>query len=658
LTLEAQPEHKGRWWEDVDRLFAGLPAPLFRQVKLLEYDLALRYSTTGQFHDVFDGPEFPPVLSVAPWILDDLEAPAGPTRDGTERVLFLASALLAMRAQTVQALRDPAGFTTEDRIALVQWLSERATAEIGRVVPHDSQYWEAHAEIATEDAVRLAVWGEPERVADLEDDPESSLASALAAPLKLVALAALAVVDRLEGGQRIGDLLENVANAYQVIADLASMARDLEVGHLSYPIRFIARAAGLSLRPAPMPEIIMGAMVATGSVTPIVGSALDRLRSARKSAAALRLPTLAAFLAEAETHFEERPAGVTVGLPGGGPARPPPASGQLASTLSQALSMAEGFLVGDPTFRESWETHREGMLGQPVVASRFPTGLVLDVLCRRGLDVSAAIDDFLQFTVANGFRYYDHPGSGIDSDTIGVFLRLRSHATPDAGRDRSAAAVLECLARNVHDAGRIPVWISGCAGMEGAEEPRSAVIALGEDCGTVAAHLLLGLVATGDDHQETVAIGAPALLDRIGRVGLAANVNYPPLYALGVFFRLMDVLDGASSAQLPMGGLGDARAALTRELERAVAPRPRSAQDATLLILACHDAHREDLIDPGWLAGILRRQRFDGSWIGEPFAAAPNRGRSVSWYSSTLLTTALCYDALAREANRFTAATH
>jgi hypothetical protein len=42
----------------------------------------------------------------------------------------------------------------------------------------------------------------------------------------------------------------------------------------------------------------------------------------------------------------------------------------------------------------------------------------------------------------------------------------------------------------------------------------------------------------------------------------------------------------------------------------------------------------------------LRSQRFDGSWLGEPFAAAPNRGGAVSWYSSTTLTTALCLDAL------------
>ena len=281
------------------------------------------------------------------------------------------------------------------------------------------------------------------------------------------------------------------------------------------------------------------------------------------------------------------------------------------------------------------------MLGQPEVASRFPVGLILEILCRHGLDVRKPIDEFMEFTVANGFRYYDHPRSGVDSDTIGVFLRLRPNATASAENDRAATAVLECLERNVQKTGAIPVWLTGCADAEGS----AAVIALGEGCGTVAAHLLLGLAPAPGDHEGTVTIGAQSLLDRIGSVGVAANVNYPPRYALGVFFRLLHVLDAAVPAALR--GVGDARGALAAELERAVWSSPMTAQDAALLILACHDANREDLIDPAWVVQVLKRQRFDGSWIGEPFAAAPNRGQSVSWYSSTLLTTALCYDALA-----------
>ena len=647
MELEAHSGITSRWWDDVDRLFAALPPALFRQVKLIEYDLALRYSRTGQFHDIFSSPDHPPVLSIAPWLLSDLEIPSSVTRDEAEKRLFVASVLMVTRVQAVEGLRDPGGFTTADRIALVQWLSERAAAEIARVVPRDSSNWDAYEAIAGEDANRLAASADPDFVAATGDDPEAHLASPFSAPLRLVALAALAGVERPEVGPRVAEMLDHMAQAYQVMAGLASLQRDLELGRLSYPIAFIARAARIPVRPAPRPDVILGAMVVTGSLRSIVETALARLRSARELASELRLPTFAAFLSDAATQFEARLASWTVGSPQSDLVRPAPAVRQSTPTVSQALGMAQGFLLEDPAFRESWETHREGMLGRPEVASRFPAGLILEILCRRGLDVRKPIDEFMDFTVADGFRYYDHPRSGVDSDTIGVFLRLRPHATASAQNDRAATAVLECLERNVRETGAIPVWLTGCAGSEGSE---SEVIALGEACGTVAAHLLLGLATAPGEHDATVIIGAQSLLERIGSIGVAANVNYPPLYALGVFFRLVHLLGADGPAALI--GVEVARTALAAELERAVSTSPITAQDAALLTLACHEANREELIDPAWVVQVLKRQRFDGSWIGEPFAAAPNRGQSVSWYSSTLLTTALCYDALARRTKR------
>lgn len=644
MKLEADYRLMARWWDDVDRLFAALPPALSRQLKLLEYDLALRYSRTGQFHDIFLAPDHPPALSVATWLLHDLELLSGATRDEAERRLFVASVLLAARVQAVGGLRDPDGFTTDDRIALVQWLSDRAAAEIARVVPRDSAYWKGWYDgIATEDANRLAALSE--RDSEAGEDPESLLASPFSAPLRLVAMAALAAGHRLDLGKGVPEMLDHMADAYQVMADLSSVQRDLELGRVSYPIAFIAAAARIPLRPAPRPELILGAMVATGSLPLIVESALEPLRSARTIAIGLRLPTFATFLSESAAYFDGVRTAWTVGAPRDGSMRPAPLVGHSAPSLSQALGMAEAFLLADRTFRECWETHREGMLGGPEVSSRFPMGLILEILCRRGLDVRVAISEFLDFTIANGFRYYDHPRSGVDTDTIGVFLRLLPHATASGAYEHAATAVLECLERNVQERGAVPVWLTGCTGAQDAE---STVIALGEDCGTVAAHLLLGLLAAGAERGATVTIGAESLLARIGSVGLAANVNYPPAFAMGVYFRLLGLL-GTRGGPAAVRGIEAAHSTLTDALQRAVSMRPATAQDAALLMLACREANHEDLIDPAWTLHVLKRQRFDGSWIGEPFAAAPNRGRSVSWYSSTLLTTALCYDALARQ---------
>jgi hypothetical protein len=643
VQLEADPTRSVKWWGEVDRLIASLPPALFRQVKLLEYELALRYSQTGQFHDIFLGPDYPPALSVATWLLHDLEIRSSTTRDEAERRLFVASVLLVARVQIVDGLRDSRGFTTDDRVALVQWLSERAAAEIARVVPDDSSYWDAYDLIASEEGNRLAASSEPDGH-HTAHDPEALLASPFSAPMRMVALGALVACDRLDLRVAVAEMLEQTADAYQVIADLASMPRDLELGRASYPIAFIARMALIPIQPATTPEVILGAMVATGSLNPIVESAIDRLRSARKVAIELRLPTFAAFLTDAETLFRGRLESWTVGGTGDASARSAPPVVPSMAALPQAIGMTEAFLLADPTFRESWETHREGMLGEPEVSSRFPVGLILEILCRRGLDVRGAIDELLDFTVANEFRYYDHPRSGVDTDTIGVFLRLRPHATASGAYERTVAAVLECLDRNVHERRAVPVWLSGCAG---AQDSESSVIALGEDCGTVAAHLLLGLLAAGD-AREAMLIGTQGLLDRIGSVGLAANVNYPPLFAMGVYFRLLRLLE-AHEGVPAVRGIESARSALTDALQRAVSIKPASAQDAALLMLACHEANREDLIHADWTVQVLKRQRFDGSWVGEAFAAAPNRGRSVSWYSSTLLTTALCFDALARQ---------
>jgi hypothetical protein len=478
------------------------------------------------------------------------------------------------------------------------------------------------------------------------DEPDVWLASPFSGPMRQVGLATLAAGDRVDLAERVGEMLAHIADGYEVIAELASLQRDLERGRTSYPIAVIARAARLPLRPPQPTEVMLGALIATRSLTGIVESAIDRFRVARLIASDLDLWTFTAFLQNAEALVLERLERWTTGPPGPRAGRATPAIVQSAPTLEQALQMAKGFLVADPQLRESWEVHREGMLGSPEVSSRFPAGLILEILHRHRLNVGPAIDEFLAFAVANGFRYYDHPRSGVDTDTIGVVLRLRPHATANADWDRAVTNVLGCLDRNVREAGRIPVWISGCGGPE-ASVP--AVIALGEGCGTVAAHLLLGVLGGAGECPAAVSIGAGELVGRMGAEGSAANVNYPPIYAIGAFLRLLWRL-GETTGDVPARDVEKARSVVISELERSVSSGARTAQHAALLMSACLDGRRSDLVDSRWVQEILRRQRFDGSWSAEPFAAAPNRGGSVTWYSSTLLTTALCFDALSRHA--------
>lgn len=298
------------------------------------------------------------------------------------------------------------------------------------------------------------------------------------------------------------------------------------------------------------------------------------------------------------------------------------------------MQMAQSFLLADLTFRESWESHREGMLGADLVTSRFPAALVLEILCRNGHELPGAVDEIIEHADANGFRYYDHPHADPDSDTVGAVLRLLPFSSTPTRRSAALIRVLDCVDHLAQPGGQIPVWLTACAD---ANPERPPTLTLGEGCGTVVAHLLLGLTSLEDERAAAAQHGTVALFDRIANVGLGANVNYPPRYALLTYFRLLH----ASGVEHPV------RDTLHAELERRSALPAGSPQDAALAVLGAHAAHRPELVDERWIATILDGQRFDGSWNGEPFAVAPNRGRRATTYSSTTLSTALCYDALA-----------
>ena len=265
------------------------------------------------------------------------------------------------------------------------------------------------------------------------------------------------------------------------------------------------------------------------------------------------------------------------------------------------------------------------MFGADEVSSRFPVGLVLAWLGEDGLDLPGPVDDFLSFTVANRFRYYDHPWSGVDSDTIGVALQLLARA-PDPERHRPAVeAVLACLARQVARAGTIAVWVTDC------DPPSDAppdIVALGEDCATVAGHLLLGLLGSpGSRQRRTITVGARALLHRVRTVGLAANANYPPAYALATLFRTVDTLQKASLGPEIDALLPESRQALEGDLDRALRLTPATPQEAALLTIACRDAGRLDRVDAGWEARIIPRPTIRRGLAGRALRAGARSRR-------------------------------
>ena len=303
LWRDAQRREQHRGWEGVDRALVALPPRLFRQAKLLEYDLALRWSTTGQFRDIFLGTDAFPLTSIGRWLLDDLGIvpPAG--RPETESHLLVASVFLAARAHLVDAILDPSSFVGREQVALIGVLAERTMTELAAVVSAGSPFWELRGSIAEDDVDDLLGDAERRRAHATSDDPTALLRPAWAGPARVLAHATMAsdraaLSDRPGIDREVVAMLDALAEAVQVRDDLARMQRDVAEERPSFPIAVAARAAGLSLQPWPSPAVVLGAMVATGSLATILEAADGRLQASRKIAIDAGLPTFATYLGD------------------------------------------------------------------------------------------------------------------------------------------------------------------------------------------------------------------------------------------------------------------------------------------------------------------------------------------------------------------------
>ncbi|HEY7023446.1 MAG TPA: hypothetical protein VH371_00645 [Candidatus Limnocylindrales bacterium] len=461
------------------------------------------------------------------------------------------------------------------------------------------------------------------------------LAPDLAVPATIVALAAarIAGVNDHMTLAKLSAAMSGVASSFQIRADIASIQRDALSARMTYPIAVICRAADLPAQPVPAPHTVIGAMLVTGSLEKLLAEATSYLTTARESASDLSLLTLCAYIDDLASPAARRGTTILVS--------PEPAP------LAKAIDMAEAFLDADPSYCESWETHREGMFGAELVVSRYPAALIIEIQRRAGRAMDDEVDDILDYLDATAFRYYDHVDSDIDTDTLGIYLRLAGRHAGEGRRTPNLVRALDCLTETVASIGQVPVWLVSC----GQDVPARS-ITLGEGCGTVAAHLLLGLAELTDESaRATLTTGARSLLARIRDVGLGANVDYPPMFAAAVFFRLLDRLAECADGE-PLRLIDETRSRLMGDLESFAGSPARSAQEAALMVGACRAAGRIDLVAATHLATILKHQRFDGGWPAETFAMAPNRGQHASPYSSSTLTSALCYAALVTATER------
>lgn len=640
------------YWSAVERYFDELPPHLFRQGRLLQVNLAAAYSDTGQFKDILRREVDYPWLALPAWLLQDWELPSGKRRALLEEHTTLAAFFSCAAIFVQQAILDEGSFFDASYTFLRQSLQQEADHHFACLFTSDSPLWGYHRAFWREYA-EASLW-EIERRQNRMPPPdvgELSQAAQRFAPAKIIAAAVAVKADRQADLPRLFSLLDDFCVAWQILQEVLDIRRDAMRGLITYPIARTMEAAGIAPGTLVSPERVLGAAVLTGAVGRVCEECSERLDACRQAADGLGLPALAGYFPVVQQVVQDVAGLLSIGpslaerLGASVPVRP---SKVLFSPhvdhLAKACQMAAGYLLSDLTFRESWEVHRRGMFGADEVVSKIPAGLVIEVLCKHGHDMAEPVDTFFRTCQEARFRYYEHPSSTPDTDSLGVLLRLYRYSHHREAHARILAMPLRWLTKNIPASGQIPVWLT-------TQEPEgkegSLILHFGEGCGVVEAHVLLGLIDYDwESYVDLIQRSALGLLGRFAQRGYGITVNYPPLYTLVVMQRLIAALLAHPMSPSLERRAEQASEHLLVQLERETERSHVTPQDAAFLTLVCSYPAAESLFNPRWITVLLKHQRSDGSWQGEPFFFVPNRGEVLTWYTSDTMTTAFCYHAL------------
>ncbi len=634
---------RARLWPEVEAIFGRLPPAVYPAGVRLRHDLAQRFSPTGQFADWLSGPADPPWLDLAAWALADWGGPVGPTRAAVEYHATLAVAATLSAAGALASAAEPETGLAAEALPLAQALTAAAADHLAQLFPPDSAFWPRYHALTA--AWQRALTTPPDWAAA---PPYGDLHTHLAergAGAALPLLSVSALTGRDADWPALAAMTADAGLAFEIGYALQAVPRDVRRGTLSYPLLRVRHAAGLAAATPVTPERLLGAALLTGALTSVAEEARARLARAQAAARALGLPTFAARLAVADEQL------ATLKSVWSGAASADASGVRFAPAdggLRQALDMAEQHLLADLTFAESWEVQRRGLFGQPALTGRvFAPGLILEVLAGHGLPVTDAVEALLDQLAADGYRYYPHRAVPPDADDLGLALRLGADSRVSARQRARLEEALRWLPLNQAPDGRLPCWFThGVADLDTAT-PTSL---WGDQCATVEANLLLGLHAHATPAARALVEAAGlGWLARWKTSGLGANAHYVAAYALWAARRLAVALAADPFPESWRAAAGAVLAAVAARL-RAEAAHADTPQTAALLTLTClgapHQPALAALFDPQWISLILKRQRYDGAWPGEPLYVVPTRGETAGWYASTLVTTALCYDAL------------
>ncbi len=297
--------------------------------------------------------------------------------------MFCATLFLACRTHLADSLDSTGSFYSTDHVGLVQYFSERATEEFARVLPAGSGFWANWAYTQTDEIEHRLEIREQQGTSDWPGDPDGYLHSRWLATARLTALAAATIAGRDDVSGPLAEVLEDLTAALQIRDELSTLVSDLELGRPTYPIAFVAKAAGIPLVPWPETNEVLGAMIATGSIEAMREAAVGRIGHASARAVEANLPTFVEYLEDATRSLENRLSGPTGGLRLPGPLNAArPASHRNRGSCCPRRAGHGRRLSSSPIVlsRSRGSRTAKGMFGADLVASRFPAGMVMEIL--------------------------------------------------------------------------------------------------------------------------------------------------------------------------------------------------------------------------------------------------------------------------------------
>lgn len=647
IEIQHYTVKRKQYWDDIERFFSNLPAPLFRQAVLLRNALTVTYGECGYIEEILLQTHEYPLLSLHFWLLDDWEAPGGEDRDQIEQHVLAGMFFVFAAVYLREGMLDDATPFDDSYKGLEQRLLRKAILHFGHLFPEESPFWEYY-DAAWEAYHESVQWEQREHgtqaVVFTEEDQERLADRFAYAKLAVIAVALKTGYEAII--PKLLTMVEQLSGIFRIVRDLRAIRRDLFSGNYTYPIVRIMLKGGISLQQPVVPENVLGAMILTGAIKDICQECLESLKICRAIAHDLQLATWL-------TYFDtlERLICGIMDLFSLGKTNDK-AAGDLkipmlpyVDHLGKAIEMAEGYLLSDPTFRESWEIQREGKLGVPEwIARAFPTGIILELLCANGHDLSYQIDEVFGRLHESGFRYYENAPMPPDTDDIGLLLRLYQYSGHKEIHQKMLRKPLGWLKKNILPSGEIPVFWTRGVGLSGYSPDE--LLAWGQSCAIVEANILLGLIAYDwNEYSPIIEQSALNVCERFIRNGVSNITHYDLLYALWVSFTLMAQLSAHPISAPLSEKIEQVRPILLKRAAQESRQRHLSPQSAAFLSLMCMEHDIDVLCDPEWIAKLLKQQRYDGSWDDEPLFPSPNR-TLITWYSSRAMTTAFCYHAL------------